>query len=89
MTGYWFRPKRYGYGATPVTWQGWAITGGAVLVIVVAALLLLHNGEKTTVAWIAFFAIEAVVIAVLWIVSRSKTDGDWRWRWGGSQSSER
>ncbi len=88
MTGYWFRPKRYGYGATPVTWQGWALTGGAVIVIVAAALLLLHNGEKTTGALIAFFAIEAVVIAILWIISRHKTDGDWRWRWGGSQSSE-
>ena len=49
----------------------------------------LHNGEKTTAAWIAFFVIEAVVIAALWIVSRRKTDGDWHWRWGGSQSSER
>ena len=82
MTGYWFKPKRYGYGATPVTWQGWALTGGAVAVIVVAALLLLHNGEKSAGAWIAFFAIEVVVIAVLWIVSRRKTDGEWRWRWG-------
>ena len=25
MTTYWFRPKRYGYGATPVTWQGWVL----------------------------------------------------------------
>ena len=23
---YWFRPKRYGYGATPITWQGWLLT---------------------------------------------------------------
>ena len=27
MTRYWFKPKRYGYGATPVTWEGWAFTG--------------------------------------------------------------
>jgi hypothetical protein len=26
MAEYWFKPKRYGYGATPVTWQGWAVT---------------------------------------------------------------
>ena len=26
--GYWFAPKRYGYGAKPVTWQGWAVTLG-------------------------------------------------------------
>ena len=26
--GYWFSPKRFGLGATPVTWQGWALTLG-------------------------------------------------------------
>ena len=26
--GYWFRPKRFGYGAVPATWQGWAATLG-------------------------------------------------------------
>ena len=60
-----------------------------LVALVVAALLLVHNGEKTPGAWIAFFAIEAVVIAVLWIISRRKTDGEWHWRWGGSQNSER
>jgi len=89
MTGYWFKPRRYGYGARPVTWQGWAVTGGAVAVIIVAALLLLHNGEKSPGSWIAFFAIEVAVLAVLWIVSRRKTDGEWRWRWGGLENSER
>ncbi|HML07703.1 MAG TPA: hypothetical protein VK430_06190 [Xanthobacteraceae bacterium] len=82
MATYWFKPKRYGYGATPVTWQGWAVTLGSVVAIVVAALLLLHNGDKGPGAWMAFFAIEAVVIAILWIISRRKTDGEWRWRWG-------
>ena len=85
MTTYWFKPKRYGYGATPVTWQGWAITLGAVMAIIVAALLLLHNGEKDPGAWLAFFAIEAVVLAMLWIISRRKTDGAWRWRWGDAR----
>jgi len=31
MAEYWFKPKRYGYGATPATWQGWAVTLGTVL----------------------------------------------------------
>ena len=26
VTTYWFRPRRYGYGATPMTWEGWAVT---------------------------------------------------------------
>jgi len=84
MTTYWFKPKRYGYGATPVTWQGWAITIVSALVIVAAAL-----GARTTAVeslWAltaALLAIEAIAIATLFIVSRRKTDGEWRWRWGG------
>ena len=22
----WFKPKRFGYGWTPASWQGWAVT---------------------------------------------------------------
>jgi Fe-S cluster assembly ATP-binding protein len=43
MTGYWFKPKRYGNGATPVTWQGWALTGGAVRKGSLMALLEIKN----------------------------------------------
>jgi hypothetical protein len=34
VTQYWFRPKRFGYGATPITWQGWAVTIATVLAMV-------------------------------------------------------
>jgi hypothetical protein len=40
MTSYWFRPKRYGYGATSITWQGWAVTLGTVLAMVAVSLYL-------------------------------------------------
>ena len=45
MTRYWFRPKRYGYGATPSTWEGWAFTGLVVAIVAVAASLLFRNGH--------------------------------------------
>lgn len=35
----WFRPKRFGYGWSPATWEGWAVTGLAVLLMVVIARL--------------------------------------------------
>ena len=83
MNEYWFKPKTYGYGATPNTWQGWAVVAVAVIVIVAAALLILGNGGHRPSAYVAFFAVEALVIAALWVVCRHKTDGEWRWRWGG------
>lgn len=36
----WFRRKRMGFGVTPQTWQGWAVTLAAVVVIVVLVALL-------------------------------------------------
>jgi hypothetical protein len=78
MTAYWFKPKRYGYGATPVTWQGWAVTLGFVFVMV-AVSFYLRVTERSL--W-ALFAFDALAIAALFVVCRSKTEGEWRWRWG-------
>ena len=83
MTRYWFKPKRYGYGATPVTWEGWAVTGAGVAIVVIACLWLLsERGAVGFANWLAFIAVAVVTVAALSIVSAYKTDGVWRWRWG-------
>jgi hypothetical protein len=81
MTTYWFRPKQYGYGATPTTWQGWAMTIVATLVVIAATAWLTTLTAIDPRFWVAVL-IDAVVIAALLEVSRRKTDGEWRWRWG-------
>ncbi|MDB5444119.1 MAG: hypothetical protein JWP86_3102 [Phenylobacterium sp.] len=35
----WFRPKDFGYGATPITWKGWLATLLFVLVILATTAL--------------------------------------------------
>jgi len=83
MTRYWFRPKRYGYGATPVTWEGWALTVGIVAVVALSIVAMnLLAGRSNVGAWLAWAAF--IVIAVFWMVriSRQRTDGKWRWHWG-------
>jgi len=81
MTTYWFRPKRYGYGATPVTWQGWAFTLGVVAAMV-AVSLYLRLTERHYWALAVMFGFDALALAFLFIVSRCKTEGGLRWRWG-------
>jgi len=81
MSEYWFKPKRYGYGATPVTWQGWAVTIGTVLAVV-AVSLGLRLTAKSLWALAALVLFDAVAVSALVIVSYRKTDGGWRWRWG-------
>jgi hypothetical protein len=80
MTTYWFRPKRYGYGATPVTWQGWVVTFAAALIIAATFWIPFTVGGSPWV-WSAV-VIDVVVVVALVIVSRRKTEGGWRWRWG-------
>jgi hypothetical protein len=81
VTTYWFKPKRYGYGATPNTWQGWALTLGTVLAMV-AVSLALRLTVRDDWALAALVGFDVVALATLVIVSRRKTDGEWRWRWG-------
>jgi hypothetical protein len=81
MSTYWFRPKRYGYGAVPVTWQGWTITVATAIVVGVSSALV--PIFAALMPWIfAVIPIDLLLIVALVIVSRCKTDGGWRWRWG-------
>ena len=81
MTAYWFKPKRYGYGATPVTWQGWAVTLGTVAAMV-AVSLTLRLTERHDWALAVLIAFDVAALAFLTMVCRRKTEGGWRWRWG-------
>lgn len=72
--GYWFKPKPFGLGATPVTWQGWALVIGTIA-LVLADLRLIE-------ALVPKVAIAVILIAALVVISYRKTDGAWRWHWG-------
>jgi hypothetical protein len=74
-SGYWFRPKLFGWGAVPVTWEGWAATFGLVLLSLPIAWLI----ETRSMAYVALFA--PLVIGFVWLCW-TMTDGEWRWRWG-------
>jgi len=83
MTEYWFKPKNYGYGATPITWQGWVVTLAVAVVVAGSAFAMnLLVDISNTVAWLLWAAI--VAAATWWFVQfcRRRTNGEWRWRWG-------
>jgi hypothetical protein len=87
MSQYWFKPKAYGYGATPSNWKGWAATAGYVLVVVALTLSLvawpadMPAGPRIwqIVTWVLFVALLTLGFVRL---ARIKTDGQWAWRWG-------
>ncbi len=73
--GYWFRPKLFGWGAVPVTWQGWAATLGLIVLAVPLGWLAETRGP-------IFLALLIPMVAAFVYLCWAKTDGDWKWRWG-------
>jgi hypothetical protein len=79
--GYWFKQKLFGWGWTPVTWQGWAVLGvylGVILSIARRAEISAYS-ERDMLIW---FGIPiAAATAVLLVVCYTKGEHP-RWRWG-------
>jgi hypothetical protein len=78
---YWFKPKTFGYGATPSTWEGWLVLAVYVAVLSACAVTVaVHRGSLPALA--SSLVVVALATTVLTLVSVWKTDGIWRWRWG-------
>ena len=77
----WFRAKSYGLGAGfPIRWQGWVLLASYILALTgIGRFAAIPGG----VAQLAAFLIFLLVTTVFVIIVRKRTDGDWKWRWGG------
>ena len=86
----WFKPKTHGYGAYPTGWKGWAAIGVYVVLemllayvfIVGPALSGLGPGTMQIVLWFVLSGVLTLAFIRFTIV---RTDGAWRWRWGGDE----
>ena len=81
MTTYWFKQKRFGYGATPVTWQGWVLML-VYLAIVVGCVAIAGASQMSPWGLVAAVIMLVVATAVVFRWTWLKTEGGWRWRWG-------
>ena len=76
MKKIWFRRKRYGYGWTPATWQGWlalAVYVAVVVYLCISTFAVLHP-TRTTI----LFIILTILLIVISYVKGEKP----RWQWG-------
>ncbi len=79
-TKLWFRAKRYGYGWTPATWQGWLITLVFALLIGLVGVITKREHSISDVLS-SLFPFEALLVATLLGIC-IKTGEKPRWRWG-------
>ncbi len=74
---FWFPAKRYGWGwGLPVTWQGWAVLIGYVLLLGAGALLFPPTRDTP-----AFIVCTALLTALLITICYFKGERP-SWRWG-------
>ena len=71
---YWFKQKKYGYGVTPKTWEGW-------VTLIVFALITISGALLITNSTFFYAFLTTIVLAVVWL-SKTKTKDPWEWRWG-------
>lgn len=73
---YWFKPKTYGWGATPTTWEGWLVVVGFIAYILSISSFLTRNMMGS------YFLYFSIGIAAIIVISIKKTEGKWKWNWG-------
>jgi len=87
MADPWFKPKTYGYGASPANWKGWVavLVYGLVVLLFTWALIVVpaRDGSGPGTMQVALFLALSVAVTGTFIrITRARTDGEWRWRWG-------
>ncbi|USN96268.1 MAG: hypothetical protein H6797_04300 [Candidatus Nomurabacteria bacterium] len=79
---YWFKRKRYGWGWTPVTLQGWLIIAALFAVVITAGITVLPpKPEQPTASQLVLFIgiVVADIVAVMLITSAKGPAPRWRW----------
>jgi len=81
----WFKRKKYGYGWTPCTWQGWL-----VIFIYLGGIILLANKffpESSASSPNRFFVVCGIWTIILLVITY-RTGPSPRWQWGESDDVE-
>lgn len=80
MKEIWFRRKLYGFGWTPISWQGWVLTFGYLGLFL---LLTLMDDRSTPEQDVTFsLNLPAILLTVTYILIVYIKGETPRWQWG-------
>jgi uncharacterized membrane protein YhaH (DUF805 family) len=79
--GYWFKRKLYGWGWTPVKWQGWLVILAYVVILLGIILPLGEKSEADPNLLYAVFEVMLILTAALIGICFWKGESP-RWQWG-------
>ncbi|MBI2572291.1 hypothetical protein HYV86_00360 [Candidatus Woesearchaeota archaeon] len=80
----WFKAKTYGWGWTPVTWQGWVIIAIFIASYTINAVRFTNivnknptNASTSSIIFITWIIITTVLL--LWICYKTGEKPGWHW----------
>ena len=73
----WFSAKRYGYGWTPLTWEGWFVIAVYVLLFVWVIKDISHTKEISLWFILKVFALILTLLTITYVKGEPP-----KWRWG-------
>lgn len=76
---YWFKRKRYGWGWTPATWQGWLIIATYLGLILMFSLTIDENSPTREVVFTFILPVTLLTITLLRICYRKGEKPKWQW----------
>lgn len=82
--GYWFKRKLYGWGWTPVKWQGWFTVIAYIVLILMIANSIEPSvpGDPNSGSNFLTFALPLILLTALLIFICYKKGETPRWQWG-------
>lgn len=87
MEKLWFKRKTYGWGWTPVTWQGWSLTLLYVVLLLAFALTLDNSSPVREVVFMFILPTTFLTITLIricyWKGEKPK------WQWGNKNPADR
>ena len=73
MNKIWFKRKLYGWGWTPVTWEGWLVIAVWIVIFYFSIIKMDHEWLKNTIF------IFLMTGALLWICYKKGEKPRWQW----------
>jgi hypothetical protein len=75
----WFKRKAYGWGWTPVTWEGWLVILVYVALMVAFGLTLYENSPVKEIVFTFLLPVVLLSIALIRICYRKGEKPRWQW----------
>jgi len=82
----WFKRKRYGYGWSPSSWEGWAVTLSYILISLALALSLSETASDTEAIFMLLLPL-AVLTGLLVRITSDHGEKP-RWQWGNFKNKK-